>query len=106
MSVDKAKIKKKLLSGQTSSKFEELHWLRPGLSWSPDSKYLAFAAKAGRSDALYILDVKKSKIIRELRFDLDGIFSPFYSPDGKEITFTGLKHGHSDIYVVHLKDAR
>ncbi len=106
MNVDDGKIKKKLLSGQTSSKFEELHWLRPGLSWSPDSKYLTFAAKAGKSDILYILEVNKAKVVRELNLGLDGIFSPFYSPDGRKITFTGMKNGHSDIYVVHLDDGR
>lgn len=106
MSVDDGRIRRKLLSGQTSSKFEELHWLQPGLSWSPDGKNLAFAAKAGQSDALYILDVKKAKVKRQLRFDLDGIFSPFYSPDGRKVTFTGLKDGFADIYVVNLDDGK
>lgn len=104
MSVVDGKIKKKLLSGQTSAKFEELHWLRPGLSWSPDGKNLVFAAKAGKSDALYILDVGKADVIRALRFDLDGIFSPSFSPDSKKIAFVGLKDGQSDIYSVDLAD--
>jgi Tol biopolymer transport system component len=102
VSVVDGKIKRKLLSGQTSAKFEELHWLRPGLSWSPDGKDLAFAAKAGKSDALHILDVEKANVIRTLRFDLDGVFSPTYSPDGRKIAFVGLKNGHSDIYAVDL----
>lgn len=105
MSVVDGKIKKKLLSGQTSAKFEELHWLRPGLSWSPDGKFLAFAAKAGELDALHILDVEKGKVIRTLKFELDGIFSPYFSPDGGRICFVGLKDGQSDIYIVKLSDA-
>ncbi|RJP76414.1 MAG: hypothetical protein C4524_10070 [Candidatus Zixiibacteriota bacterium] len=104
MNVGDSKVTKKLLSGQTSAKFEELHWLRPGLSWSPDSKYLAFASKAGKSDALHLLEVEKSKVVRTLRFDLDGVFSPFFSPDGRRIAFVGLKNGHSDIYVVNLDE--
>lgn len=103
-SVVDGKIKRKLLSGQTSAKFEELHWLRPGLSWSPDGKDLTFAAKAGKSDAIHILDVEKARVVQTLRFDLDGIFSPAYSPDGQKIAFVGMKEGHSDIYTVTLAD--
>lgn len=103
LSVVDGKLKKKLLSGQTSAKFEELHWLRPGLSWSPDGKYLVFAAKAGRSDALHILDVEKASVIKTLRFELDGIFSPSYSPLGDKIAFVGLKNGQSDIYTTDVE---
>ncbi|MFH1863105.1 MAG: biopolymer transporter Tol, partial [bacterium] len=106
LSVVDAKIERKLLSGQTSSKFEELHWLRPGLSWSPDGANLVFAAKAGKLDALHILNVEKAKVERTIRFDLDGIFSPVYSPDGDRIAFVGLKNGQSDIYTVTLADGR
>ena len=31
---------KKLVKGNRSVDFEELKWLQPGLSWSPDSKKL------------------------------------------------------------------
>jgi len=103
MSVVDGKIKKKLVSGQTSAKFEELHWLRPGLSWSPDGKYLTFASKAGKSDALHLIDVDKGDVVETIRFDLQGIFSPSYSPDGKAIAFVGLNDGQSDIYSFNLE---
>ncbi|MFH1735946.1 MAG: biopolymer transporter Tol [bacterium] len=103
MSVVDGKIKKKLISGQTSAKFEELHWLRPGLSWSPDGKYLTFASKAGKSDALHIIDVSKADVVETIRFDMDGIFSPVYSPTGDAIAFVGMKSGHSDIYSFGLQ---
>jgi len=104
LSVVEGKIERKLLSGQTSAKFEELHWLRPGLSWSPDGQKLVFASKAGRSDALHILDVDAARVERTIRLDLDGIFSPAYSPDGSQIAFVGMKDGHSDIYVFNLSE--
>lgn len=91
-----------LVSGQRSAGLEELHWLRPGLSWSPDGKHLIFAAKAGRGDALQVVDVARRKIVRTYRLDLDGIFSPTWSPRGDLIAFSGLQHGQSDIFLFNL----
>ncbi len=106
MSTFDGKILAKLVSGQKSGNLEELHWLRPGLSWSPDGKFLAFAAKAGAEDALHLVDVEKRKISRTLKFGLDGVFSPAWSPRGHEIAFTGMKNGQCDLYAFDLHSAR
>ncbi len=103
MSAIDGKIISKLVSGQKTGDLEELHWLRPGITWSPDSKYIAFAAKAGGEDALNIVDVKKRKIVRSMKFGLDGVFSPAWSPKDDEIAFVGLKHGVCDLYAVNLQ---
>lgn len=97
------RILAKLVSGQKSANLEELHWLRPGISWSPDGKLITFASKAGKEDALHIVDVKKKKIIKSMNLGLDGIFSPAWSPLGDEIAFVGTKNGRSDIYVIDLQ---
>ena len=49
---------KKLVKGNRSVDFEELKWLQPGLSWSPDSKNIVVAAKAGKNDVLHLIGVK------------------------------------------------
>ena len=103
MSAIDGKIISKLVSGQQTPNLEELHWLRAGLSWSPDSKFVVFAAKAGAQDALHIVNVKKRKIVKELKFDLDGIFTPSWSPTSNEIAFMGVQNGEGDIYVYNLK---
>lgn len=94
----------RLVKGGRSDLFEELHWLRPGMGWSPDGKRVVLAAKAGAKDALHILDVQKNKIIDTHLFSLDGLFSPSWSPDGKQIVFMGMDRGQSDIYVFGLTD--
>lgn len=103
--VDEKQITK-LVSGERSADVEELHWLRPGITWSPDGKYIALAAKSGHQDVLYIVDVRKKKFTKSLRFDLDGVFSPAWSPDGESIAFVGLDHGQSDLYEVDLATGR
>lgn len=94
----------KLVTGQRSAHVEELHWLRPGISWAPDSRRIVFSAKAGRTDVLHIVDVRKSKIRETLRWkEMDGVFSPSWSPDGDKIVFVGMREGKSDLYVYNLK---
>ena len=101
-SVTKPEKITRLVAGQRKADLEELHWLRPGMSWSPDGKYIAFASRAGKEDALNIIDVDKKKIIHAFKFGLDGLFSPAWSPVSNEIAFVGLKHQQSDIYVYDL----
>jgi len=103
MSAIDGKIITKLVSGQKSGNLEELQWLRPGITWSPDAKYIAFTSRSGGENALNLLEVKSKKITRELKFGLDGLFSPTWSPKNNEIAFIGTKQGQCDIYAVDLK---
>ena len=70
---------RRLVKGNRSVDFEELKLLQPGISWSPDSKRIAIAAKAGKTDALYLIDVKTKKK-EKLTFNLDGIFHRSMEP--------------------------
>jgi Tol biopolymer transport system component len=93
----------RLVKGQRSDIFEQMHWLRPGMDWSPDGDQIVFAAKGGGRDVLYILDVETKEIRQRYDFNLDGMFSPAWSHDGKTIAFMGLNGGQSDIYILDLK---
>ncbi len=93
----------KLISGQRKADLEELQWLRPGMSWSPDGKYIAFSSRSAGEDALNILDVEKKKIVATHKFNLDGLFSPSWSPLNNEIAFIGVKHCCSDIYIFDVE---
>ena len=95
------KKKTSLVEGSRSVDFEELKWLQPGISWSPDGNKIVLATKAGASDALQIVDTKTKKS-KKISIDLDGIFSASWSPTGKEIAFTGNNKGSSDIYIYSL----
>ncbi|HOC25738.1 MAG TPA: DPP IV N-terminal domain-containing protein, partial [bacterium] len=104
MSAIDGRILKRLVKGQRAGNLEELQWLKgPGMSWSPDDKQVVFTARASGGDAIYIVDVKKSKITKTYKLDLDGIYNPSWSPKGDEIAFTGLKNGQSDIYLFNLQ---
>ncbi len=102
MSAIDGQILEKLVNGQRTKDFEELHLLTPGISWSPDGKKIAFAVKAGGQDAISIVDISSGSK-EKIELNLDGIFSVNWSSDGKSLTFEGLKGPNSDIYVYELE---
>ena len=92
---------KKLIKGNRSVDFEELKWLQPGISWSPDSKKIVLASKAGKSDALHIIDVETKKS-EKVELDMNGVFSAAWSPLGNQIAFIGQTENSSDIYIYNI----
>ncbi len=92
---------RKIIQGENSAEFEELHILKPGITWSPDGKRVAFAAKSGRSDALYIVDVIDGQK-QKFRLPVEGIFRASWSPTKNEIAFIGNDGATSDIYLFDI----
>ena len=73
---------------------------------SPDGKWMA----TGRRDAqggrdLWLFDLGRGTNTR-LTFDPADEFNPTWSPDGKQIAFTGTSRGHRDIYVMDAHGTR
>ncbi len=93
---------KKLIKGNRSVDFEELKWLQPGISWSPDSKKIVLAAKSGKSDALHIINVETKKS-EKIELDMNGVFSASWSPLGNQIAFIGQVDNSSDLYLYDLE---
>jgi hypothetical protein len=62
---------------------------------------IAFVAKAGPSDVLYVVDVRSGSRKDEARWKgLAVLSSPSWAPDGKRIVFVGLSRaGYADLYV-------
>lgn len=90
-----------LVKGERTSMYEAMHlaWFRGGLSWSPDGRWLAFAAKSSTGDRLYIVDTDRGRMVKEHKLDLDGIYFPSWSPADNRIAICGLRDGRSDLYL-------
>ncbi len=92
---------KRLVKSTTDPNFEELRMAYSQSSFSPDGRQLAFTAQRAGKDVLYILDVKKRRVVR--RFSLpgiEGVTSPSWSPDGKRLVVSADEGGITDLYMV------
>jgi dipeptidyl aminopeptidase/acylaminoacyl peptidase len=97
------KVIERLVKGERSGDLESLHSYVSGLSWSPDGRSLAFVSKSKGKDVLSLIDVRKKKIYKRLRFNLDAMRSPSWSPDTGKIVFVGIENGKTDIYSCDLE---
>jgi Tol biopolymer transport system component len=95
------KIEKKIIKGQRTPDFEELHLLTPGMAWSPDGKRIALATKSGDQDAIIILD-HENDTLEKMLFNLEGIFSVDWSPTNDKIAFIGNTPTQSDVYMYNF----
>ncbi|HEX7078667.1 MAG TPA: hypothetical protein VF363_09605 [Candidatus Eisenbacteria bacterium] len=93
------KVFKKLVSGERTGTFETLRYFNTSIAWAPDEKTIALPVKAGAEDAIYLIEIPSGKIKGKLRYGLDAIYSPAWSPDGKKLAFIGIKSGFSALYV-------
>ncbi|MCK4577786.1 MAG: PD40 domain-containing protein [Candidatus Marinimicrobia bacterium] len=102
LSATDGRFLKTLLKGGTKSDFEELHLLKPGITWSPDGEKVAFAAKAGREERLYVIDIKSGKT-EKYTAGLEGIYMATWSPDSTTIAFVGNDGMASNIFLLDLE---
>lgn len=69
---------------------------------SPDGNYVAVFVRKEHSRQLALFSVLHGGIDRMIRFPVEQAESPSFSPDGKELAFSALSNGQSDIYLYNL----
>jgi Tol biopolymer transport system component len=94
------KVVRRILKSGVSSNYETYRFINSQANWSPDGKFLAFAAKRGGRDDIVIVDVDRNKQVKRIQLKLSGVTTPAWSPDGKQLVFTGYDGGLSDLFVV------
>ncbi len=95
------KVKRRILKSGISSNYETYRFINSQANWSPDGKFLAFAAKRGPRDDILIVDVARNKEVKRIELQLSGVTTPSWSPDGSQLVFTGYEGGLSDLYLVN-----
>lgn len=93
---------RRLVKSTTNPKFEELRLLYSQGAFSRDGRYFAFTAQTGGRDVLSIVDVNSGRTRQLTDIPLDGVLSPTWSPDGKQIAFSGVNNAVTDLYIVDV----
>lgn len=92
---------RRILKSTQSSNYETYRFINSQANWSPDGKYLAFAAKRGPRDNIVIVDVARNREVKSIVVKLNGVTTPSWSPDGEKLVFTGYDGGVTDLFVIN-----
>src|SRR5512136_189775 len=92
---------RRILKSTQSSNYETYRFINSQANWSPDGKYLAFAAKRGPRDNIVIVDVARNREVKSIVVKLNGVTTPSWSPDGEKLVFTGYDGGITDLFVIN-----
>ena len=96
------RVKRRLVKSTLNKNYESLRFINSAGTFSPDGRYFALAAKRRDRDDLVILDVKRGgREERRIKVNLNGLQTPSWSPDGRQLVFTGFDGGLSDLYIVN-----
>ena len=95
------RVKRRLVKSTLSNKYESLRFITSSGAFSADGRYFAIAAKRKDRDDLVILDARRGREDRRIQIPLNGLITPSWSPDGRQLVFTGFDGGLSDLYVVN-----
>jgi Tol biopolymer transport system component len=98
------KIIKKLSSQIKDGHIDAFNFLESTGTWSANSKKFAFVAFNKGKNIIIIKDVESGKTLENITVKgVPAMSNPAWSKDGKEIFFTGLQEGQSDIFAYDLK---
>ncbi|MBN1984147.1 MAG: PD40 domain-containing protein [Chitinivibrionales bacterium] len=95
--------------GQHSSGgyFESFQPFRSGLCWSPKSDQIAFVTKNQGRNEIRLVNIKTKKLTNTfVPANFSSITDPDWSPNGKFIVFSGLRHARTDLYCLELESEK
>jgi len=99
------KGREKIISGESSGKYEEFHFQKNNISWFPDGEKFAFVAKTSQHDKIYVINIENQKNIYTFDFpQFDAVYEIDISHSGKQIVFAGQKEFKTDIYIMNIEN--
>jgi len=95
------RVKRRLVKSTQNNNYESLRFINSAGAFSPDGRSFAISAKHKDRDDLVILDVKRDREERRIHVGLSGLQTPQWSPDGKQLVFTGFSNGFTDLFIIN-----
>jgi hypothetical protein len=98
------RVRRRVLTTAGNPRVESVQFIDSAGAWSADGARFALAALGPGAPVLTILGMPAGDVEQERSFDeLDQIFDPTWSPDGRQVAFSGLRGGTTDLYSLDLE---
>ena len=95
---------KKITNTATNTHYDSLSFLTSAGAWDQAGKRFVFPGLSKGDPVLTIVDVDKGRTEREIRLsEVNEVVNPAWSPDGKQIVFSALIGGFTDLFVFDLE---
>ena len=98
------KVLKRIVRTDVDAHFESIQFIGSAGAWDPGGERFVFGAVREGRPVLSILNVPEDKIEREIVLpELGEVITPTWSPDGRQVAFSALVGGLSDLYLYDLE---
>jgi hypothetical protein len=98
------KIIRQLAGPQSDAHFDAISFLNSSGDWSPDGERFAFVVYNDGNNEITILSTRNGDVLKKFRpGNVGAIYNVAWSPNGKEIAFSGSKGGISDLYLADIE---
>lgn len=95
------KIIRRLSSPQKDGHFEAISFINSSGAFSPDGKAFAFIVFADGDNEISVLNTANGALQRSYKLNgVGAVYNVAWSPNGREIVFSGSKGGVSDLYLM------
>src|SRR5207237_1426616 len=94
---------RRLVSTSRNAHLESIQFIYSSGAWSADGRRFALATTVRGRPALDVINGENGHTEREVNLrDLDEALNPSWSPDGRQLVFTGQAGGVTDLYIYDL----
>ena len=97
-------VRRKITETALDPHLQSLQFINSAGAWDRSGERFAFAGLSGGRPTLEIYDLARERVTRSVRLEqIDEVYSPSWSPDGKSIVFSGLAGGLLDLYILETE---